>query len=44
MAGHLIAATLGNDEKVMSGHYAAPGALAAGGRRRGLEVLQGGRR
>jgi integrase len=44
MAGHLIAATLGNDEKVMSGAYAAKGALEAGGRRRGLEVLQGGRR
>lgn len=43
MAGHLIAATLGNDERVMSGSYAAPGALEAGGRRRGLAVLQGGR-
>lgn len=42
MAGHLIAATLGNDERVMSGSYAAPGALEAGGRRRGLAVLQGG--
>jgi integrase len=44
MAGHLIAATLGNDERVMSGSYAAPGALEAGGRRRGLAVLQGGKR
>lgn len=44
MAGHLIAATLGNDEKVMSTSYAAPGALEAGGRRRGLAVLQGGKR
>lgn len=43
MAGHLIAATLGNDEKVMGTSYAAPGALAAGGRRRGLAVLQGGK-
>lgn len=42
MAGHLIAETLGNDERVMEGHYAAPGAIAAGGRRRGLAVLQGG--
>lgn len=44
MAGHLIAQTLGNDERVMAGHYAAPGAIEAGGRRRGLAVLQGGRR
>ncbi len=44
MAGHLIAATLGNDERVMAGSYAAPGALEAGGRRRGLAVLQGGKR
>jgi integrase len=42
MAGHLIAATLGNDERVMGTAYAAPGALEAGGRRRGLAVLQGG--
>ncbi len=44
MAGHLVAATLGNDERVMAGSYAAPGALEAGGRRRGLAVLQGGKR
>lgn len=44
VAGHAVAATLGNDERVMAGSYAAPGAIAAGGRRRGLAVLQGGLR
>lgn len=43
LAGHLIAATLGHeDERTTMHSYAAPGAAAAGDRRRGLIVLNGG--
>jgi integrase len=43
MAGHLIAATLGHeDERTTMRSYAAPGSAAAGDRRRGLVVLNGG--
>ena len=42
-AGHLIAATLGHeDERTTMTAYAAPGSAAAGDRRRGLVVLNGG--
>jgi integrase len=43
MAGHLIAATLGHEDERTTMHaYAAPGSAAAGDRRRGLVVLNGG--
>jgi integrase len=43
MAGHLIAATLGHEDERATMHaYAAPGSAAAGDRRRGLVVLNGG--
>jgi integrase len=43
MAGHLIAATLGHEDELTTMHaYAAPGSAAAGDRRRGLVVLNGG--
>jgi integrase len=43
MAGHLIAATLGHeDERTTMQAYAAPGSAAAGDRRRGLVLLNGG--
>ena len=43
MAGHLIAATLGHEDERTTMHaYAAPGSAAAGDRRRGLGVLNGG--
>lgn len=45
LAGHLIAATLGHeDERTTMHSYAAPGAAAAGDRRRGLVVLEGGQK
>jgi integrase len=41
LAGHLIAATLGHeDERTTMTAYAAPGAAAAGVRRRGLGILR----
>lgn len=43
LAGHLIAATLGHEDERTTMHaYAAPGAAAAGVRRRGWTVLSGG--
>ena len=43
MAGHLIAATLGHEDERTTMHaYAAPGSAAAGDRRRGLVVRNGG--
>lgn len=43
LAGHLIAATLGHEDERTTMHaYAAPGAGAAGDRRRGLKLLHGG--
>jgi integrase len=45
LAGHLIAATLGHeDERTTMNAYAAPGAAKTGVNRRGLRVLQGGKR
>ena len=45
LAGHLIAATLGHeDERTTMHEYAAPGAAAAGVNRRGLVLLEGGKR
>jgi integrase len=43
LAGHLIAETLGHeDERTTMHSYAAPGSAAAGARRRGWDVLDGG--
>ena len=45
LAGHLIAATLGHEDERTTMHaYAAPGAAAAGVNRRGLVLLEGGKR
>lgn len=45
MAGHLIAATLGHTSfAVTETHYAKPGSASAGDRRRGLVVLNGGKK
>src|SRR5450755_3890649 len=45
LAGHLIAATLGHeDERTTMNAYAAPGAAAAGANRRGLVLLDGGKK
>lgn len=44
LAGHLVAATLGHDERVTHSAYAAPGSAELGTQRRGLVMLEGGKR